>query len=166
MNHAQEITRDLWYWLYGGGAWQTKFHCVSGDRLLMHASILCTLWMVIEYVRFARANRYAMTLIDSETYKEYHRWLERVFVECGAIHVINGIIAYVFTPYWLVVGMTLHNAWQTRRLNASKLTLRASMAMQRNELEAFRLEKAREVLGDNTHKTLRQLADELKQIVG
>lgn len=154
------------YWFDGAGAWMNRWHCTGSDSWLMVGTVLACLWMVSEYLIVA-ANARESAKISSGAVATYLVAKTKVFTWCAFIHVLNLIVAWYVTVYWVVFAMLVWNAYQARRMNASRLRIDADAEMIANENRRKGIANLLTIVGspsatESPDKTLQQIADELR----
>ena len=157
------------YFIDGSGKWMTRWHCTSGDRILLFATLVASLWLFAEYCLYAYQSHLAMKRIARHSNVITHlRDLRNVFVQCGLIHVLNMIISWFWTPYFAIAILTGFNAMMKRHLNNSKAAL---LVIQEQDRIHTQLEDIAEVVeqanepNEHTSKELKQLGRKLQIIL-
>jgi hypothetical protein len=128
------------YWFDGNESWCNRWLCTDGDILLCIATILATLWMATEYVRYARKNHQRIQNNCHVAFVRHITRLRNVFVQCGAIHIIGSVVSWPLPVYWVLVALTVYNAFDSRRLNTSKDFLIAIEEYEMNEKAVQKIE--------------------------
>ena len=118
--HADIDRWSLAYWIAGAGNWHTRWECTSADALLCILQVTVTLWVALEYYRYAVLCAPTCTYTVSVPANIHMTYLRRVFIQCLAIHVASAVLSWVITPYYIVVIAMAWNAVTTRKLCAAK----------------------------------------------
>jgi hypothetical protein len=171
----RDIDRWNWrYWIDGAGAWMARWHCTGHDALLLAVLSFGVFWMVGEYFYYAYLLKQSRGLFYDESFRIHLQRLMRVFILCGIIHLTN-VLIWFWTPYLLWAVMFYINAALSNRLNNSfNKAIRAkhlSETISQSRLRDIgdRLDRLEHVyLGDiePNPKTLRELAEDLRKMVG
>lgn len=119
---TEAITRTSpLYWITGNGAWVSRWECTNHDLWLAVVSIAANLWMGWEYWRYANSCTAAVYQLQDSIAKTHSLQLRRVFIQCVLIHAVLGVLFWWLPSYWILAALTLVNAKQARRLNATKI---------------------------------------------
>ncbi len=123
--HSMEpITRTSpLYWLHGDGAWASKWDCTGHDLWLAVTVILANLWMSWECWRYSRSCGAAFYQLQDSMARTHVLQLRRVFIQCMFVHFGTGVLAWWLPAYWALAGLVIMSAWQTRRLNTTKIQI-------------------------------------------
>ena len=117
-----ELNRtDPVYWLTGNGDWSARWEGTNKDTWLAVASIVATLWMVCEYWRYAINCGHVFQQLQTSVAKSHVLQLRRVFMQSMLIHTCTGILVWWVPAFWVIVVLTVINAWQTRQLNTANI---------------------------------------------
>lgn len=120
-NHT---TIDRWsiaYWIAGDGAWSNRWQCTSHDVVLCFIQIITTLWVAWEYYRYAANCERTFSVLPLSFGRRHIEYLRIVLLQCLAIHLCMSVLAWVATPYFFIVALTIWNALSARKLNATNL---------------------------------------------
>jgi hypothetical protein len=118
MNEAYEV---LTYLLYGDGKWMTRTESTGGDLVLQWTMILGALWMSHEYMVIALTSNAIAKGAKPSVFKNYQIALRNVFFTSATLHLLTAVVAWWFTPYWLIAFLYFYNAMSARWLNRTKL---------------------------------------------
>lgn len=135
--------------------------------MLATLTIAAAAWMFVEYIRYARSSHLAMQAVkDGTCFKRHQEQLRNVFLECGCIHLFTMIVAWFWTPHFIVVALVLHNAWQSHQLNRAKLEVLAAQeyAALRKSVHEARNNEQRLSLENSTLRE--QLEPHIKRLEG
>lgn len=112
------------YLLNGGGRWMTRLHCTGHDYYLLWFTIVGATLMITTYFIYAyRTFTCARNKNQTSLYIKHSIWLTVVFVICGMLHLITNVLAWFYTPYYIIAIVYYINAYLTYRLNKSKYQL-------------------------------------------
>lgn len=124
---------DWRYWLDGDGAWATRWDSVNHDWLLAVLQLAAMTWMVKEYVHYAIQCNQAVGIFNDPKTKLHVLRLKAVLIQCVMINLFTSVLAWVWTPHYLLVCLIFYNAHQTRKLNHSKTDLLQSQQQKNDE---------------------------------
>lgn len=166
-----EINRLTWrYWVDGNGHWINRWDGTQGDWFLLLVMAIGILWMIGEYVWYARQVTTASQQFLDPARRQHLHQLMRVFLFCCLIHVFN--LVNWFWPAHLLWSVSYFvNAAFAHKLNrgfgaAVEKSLSDSLAESRLKDIGDRLDTV--YLGDDLQppqKTLRELAEELRRMI-
>ena len=162
--HAIDRTSPM-YWTTGNGAWAARWEGTNNDTWLAIVAIGSTLWLVTEYWRYANSCARVFHQLHSSVAKTHVLQLRRVFMQSMLIHACTGILVWWIPAFWVIAALTIAHAWQTRRLNTTKIQV-----LHANELAAAAATTAAtlQVLGNaqlDVHERLDQATSLLMQRV-
>lgn len=126
-------------------------------------------WMIIEYFRYASSLKSFAPQLATVSQRLHLSTLMNVFVFCGLIHV-GSILIWFVAWHYVIVAAYFWNAWTTHLLNKSFVIARVKFLAEADHSEKLsQIVTTLESVIDTESmepKTLRQLADDLRKIVG
>lgn len=98
----------------------SRWECSGRDWWLFAGMTTATIAMFFGYLWYARQNKKALSVVKEEHFRDHHQKLMAVFVLCAFIHVINSVLTWWVTAYWIGVLLTAVNSYMTWQLCRSK----------------------------------------------
>lgn len=163
--HVEINRQSVWYWITGDGAHLTRWHCTSGDTLLMWGTIVASTGLFILYLLYAYKSNLALEYVRESHFRAHLSDLRNVFVICGFIHVLNSVVSWFVPLYWSGVVIMVVNCWQTWALMKSKNDVMAIQRHAYGEHAIQLVEDAKNVIRQGHIDGLAATVDRLESIL-
>lgn len=130
--HQNTIDRSsFYYWINGNGAWDDHFTSSSDDLLICLITILLTTSLFVLHIVFAWQNYIAAKNAQTSHKLAYNISIIRLFITCGLLHFINGVIDWIVPIYYISNAICIYGIIQAFILVVSKSRILADEEYER-----------------------------------